>query len=34
MWWLDHYKEMTDFLRTRNRCILENSRLTIFDLRK
>jgi phospholipid N-methyltransferase len=34
MWWLDHYKEMTDYLRTRSRCILENSRLTVFDLRE
>ena len=27
MWRLDHYKEMTEYLRTRTRCILENSRL-------
>lgn len=34
MWWLDYYREMTEYLRTRKRCVLENDRLTIFDLRE
>jgi hypothetical protein len=34
IWWLDHYKDMADYLRTRNRCLLENSRLAIFELGK
>lgn len=34
MWWLEYYREMTEYLRTRHRCVLESNRLTIFDLRK
>ena len=34
IWWLDYYREMTEYLRTRSRCVLENDRLRIFDLRE
>ena len=34
MWWLEYYRDMTVYLRTRKRCVLENDRLTIFDLRE
>jgi phospholipid N-methyltransferase len=33
-WWLDHYREMTEYLRTRSRCVLESDRLRMFDLRE
>ena len=31
-WWLDHYNELSDHLRSQYNCILENDRLVIFDL--
>jgi hypothetical protein len=34
IWWLDYYREMTEYLRTRSRCVLESDRLRIFDLRE
>jgi hypothetical protein len=34
IWWLDYYRDMAEYLRTRNRCVLENGRLSIFDLRE
>jgi hypothetical protein len=34
IWWLDYYREMTEYLHTRGRCVLENDRLRIFDLRE
>jgi hypothetical protein len=33
-WWLDYYREMTEYLRTRSRCVLESERLRMFDLRE
>jgi hypothetical protein len=33
-WWLEHYVGMTEHLRARHRCVLESSRLTIFELRR
>lgn len=32
-WWLDYYREFNSYLRTKFRCITENERLIIFDLR-
>jgi hypothetical protein len=32
-WWLDYYIRFHDYLRTRFRCVLENDRLVVFDLR-
>lgn len=32
-WWLDYYQEFNAHLRSRFACMLENSRLIIFDLR-
>lgn len=32
-WWLDHYKQFAEHLRTRYRCALKNERLLAFDLR-
>jgi hypothetical protein len=32
-WWLDHYEGMNRLLRAEHRCVLENDRLVIFDLR-
>ena len=32
-WWLDYYQEFNAYLRSRFACLLENSRLVIFDLR-
>lgn len=32
-WWLEHYKELYQYLRTNFTCILENDRLVVFDLR-
>ena len=34
MWWLDYYRDMTEYLRTRHRRVLESDRLRIFDLRE
>jgi hypothetical protein len=31
-WWLDHYREMHQFLRSQYPCVLENDRLVAFDL--
>jgi hypothetical protein len=31
-WWLEHYAELRDHLRSQYDCILENGRLVIFDL--
>jgi O-methyltransferase len=33
-WWLDYYAGLRDFLRSRFRCLLENDRLVLFDLRE
>jgi len=33
LWWLDHYLEMTRFLRENFQCLLNNERLVIFDIR-
>lgn len=33
-WWLDHYREMTEYLRTRSQRVLESDRLKVFDLRE
>jgi hypothetical protein len=32
-WWLDYYSEFNRYLRSRFRCILQNDRLVVFDLR-
>jgi hypothetical protein len=32
-WWLDYYAEFHAYLRSQFRCVLENERLVIFDLR-
>ena len=32
-WWLDYYAEFARYLRTKFRCVLENERLVVFDLR-
>jgi glycosyltransferase involved in cell wall biosynthesis len=32
-WWLEHYVEFHAWLRSQCRCLLENERLTIFDIR-
>ncbi|MFC1715271.1 class I SAM-dependent methyltransferase [Candidatus Poribacteria bacterium] len=32
-WWLDHYAELHNYLRSKFYCILENDRLLIFDMR-
>ena len=31
-WWLDHFPELNDHLRSGFRCILQNERLIVFDL--
>lgn len=31
-WWLEHYRGLTDYLRTHFRCAVENERLVAFDL--
>lgn len=31
-WWLDYYKELHNYLNARFNCVLENSRLVIYDL--
>jgi glycosyltransferase involved in cell wall biosynthesis len=33
-WWLDHYTEFHQWLRSRHPCVLENERLIIFDIRE
>lgn len=32
-WWLDYYAEFARYLRTKFRCVLDNERLVVFDLR-
>jgi glycosyltransferase involved in cell wall biosynthesis/SAM-dependent methyltransferase len=32
-WWLDHYAGLRQHLRSRHRCLLQNERLIVFDLR-
>jgi Glycosyl transferase family 2/Methyltransferase domain len=32
-WWLDHYKEFSSYLQTHFRCLLQNERVRVFDLR-
>ena len=32
-WWLDYYAELHRHLRSNFRCVLENERLVVFDLR-
>ena len=34
LWWLEYYAEFHSYLRSHFRCILENERLVIFDLRE
>ena len=33
-WWFDYYTELADHLRSAGRCVLDNDRLVIFDLRR
>lgn len=33
-WWLDHYKELYNYLVEKYRCLLKNDRLVIFDLQQ
>jgi hypothetical protein len=33
-WWLDHYAELHQYLRSQFGCLLENDRVIIFDLRR
>jgi len=32
-WWLDYYYELRNYLRSTFHCVLDNSRLVVFDLR-
>jgi len=32
-WWFDHYSGLHHYLRSHFRCVLENERLVVFDLR-
>ena len=32
-WWLEYYSGLHQYLRSRFRCVLENDRLVVFDLR-
>jgi hypothetical protein len=32
-WWLDHYADFHEYLRSNFRCLLRNDRLVVFDLR-
>ena len=32
-WWLEHYQEFYKYLRTNYRCVLDNERLVVFDLK-
>lgn len=34
MWWLEHYADFHDWLRSRYGCLLESERLVLFDLRR
>jgi CelD/BcsL family acetyltransferase involved in cellulose biosynthesis len=33
-WWLEYYEELHRYLRSRFRCLLENERIVVFDLRR
>jgi hypothetical protein len=33
-WWLDYYKGWNKYLRSEYRCIMQNNRVVVFDLRK
>jgi glycosyltransferase involved in cell wall biosynthesis len=33
-WWLDYYIELREYLQSRYRCILSNSRIVVYDLRQ
>jgi hypothetical protein len=33
-WWLNHYAGLHSYLRSKYRCVLENDRLVVFDLRQ
>ena len=33
-WWLDYYAELHRYLRSRFRCLVENERIVVFDLRE
>jgi glycosyltransferase involved in cell wall biosynthesis len=33
-WWLDYYSEFNRHLRSKFRCVVENDRLVVFDLRR
>jgi hypothetical protein len=33
-WWLDYYSGLHQHLRSNFRCVLENDRLVVFDLRR
>ena len=32
-WWFDYYSKFADYLRSTFRCVMENERLTVFDLK-
>lgn len=32
-WWLEYYKEFTQYLHVNFTCVLENERLIVFDLK-
>ncbi|MEO5905452.1 MAG: hypothetical protein ABIQ11_01910 [Saprospiraceae bacterium] len=32
-WWLEHYRDFTKYLDTMYDCIVQNERMTIYDLR-
>jgi hypothetical protein len=34
IWWLEHYTEFRDYLRTRFPCVCQNERLIAFDVRE
>jgi predicted O-methyltransferase YrrM len=34
LWWLEYYTRLNDYLRAQFRCIHENARLVVFDLRR
>ena len=33
-WWLEYYEGLHRYLRSRYRCLLENERIVVFDLRQ
>jgi hypothetical protein len=33
LWWLEHYSQLHQRLRERYRCVLQNERFVIFDLK-